>query len=189
MKDAEKQVRCSHGHSHTVIEQSDSNTCGSKALRQALIEMGKGDSCPDADQILGYVGIARGKGGWTGKQLGDAFGLVSSVHLNDACSLQSIGKGNAFGLELRAGDLQASPVIAYCHAFRNGSAAGGHWVAIVRRNKRFGRTSSFCVLDSATGTVQDVIISKDTGVGQFSFTDKKKGDRWVLRIDGGYRIR
>lgn len=189
----ETKVQCSHGHSHTVIEQADANTCGSKALRMALIEMGKSGSSPDADSILGYVGMVRGKGGWSGKQLVSAFALVEELNLKNGAKLVFVPKGKTFGDELREGNLQTSPVIAYCSALKGGSAAGGHWVAIVRRNKHFRKTSSFCVLDSATGSVQDVVIPKATGIGQFSFTNTDKNNvttSWTVVIDGGgYRIK
>jgi hypothetical protein len=184
MPDVVTQVQCS-GHSHTVIKQEDANTCGAKALMAAIIEMGKGAGIT-ADSILrGGVGIR--KGGWSGSELCTAFELTSDAHFKSAYRLVNIGSGAAFGAELRNGDLQQSPVIAHGRAQKNGVKAGGHWMAIVRRNRRFGRTSSFCVLCSASGEVQNVVISKDTGIGQFSFVDHKQ-QRWTVQIGGGYRI-
>jgi hypothetical protein len=171
---------------HWVLPQKDSNSCGARALRMALIEMGLGDSTPTADHLLRYMII--GKLGVTSRVLRSAVDMAMNGYV-----LKEIGSGGAFGKALREGDDLEAPIIAYCDALKDGQKAGGHWVTVARRNKKGWRScDTFCVLDPASGKAYTVPISK-AGVGRFSFQatdvrpDAEKA-RWDLILKEGLKF-
>jgi hypothetical protein len=175
-----RQLRCASGHQHWVIPQTDANTCGAKALRMALIEMGLGEDTYTADMLMRQMGMSRG--GWKGGTLVSAVMLFASDY-----KLEAISGGQAFGAAVRnVDDLSALPIIAYCQATKNGAQQpGGHWLTIVRRNKKKLSCDTFCVLDSASGAAHCVAISK-AGTGRFGFI--AGADRWEVILQKGYKF-
>src|SRR4051794_26475218 len=104
-----RQLPCGNGHLHWVIPQKDSNSCGARALRMALIEMGLGDDTPTADKLLFFMII--GKLGVTSRVLRSAVDMTMDEYV-----LEDVGHGDAFGKALREGGDLGTPIVAYCDA-------------------------------------------------------------------------
>src|SRR5262245_3798308 len=165
--------RCTHGHWHGVFQQKDKNTCGPLALRMALIEMGRAYDTPKAALLLPWVGLTS-----KGVKVDDLLRALTLVDFYDGMDMGvKLEKANTGTAVHEA----TAPVIVYCTATLDGKRAGGHWVTVTTRNKRGDGPDTFCVFDSARGTVHDVAIDK-TGQGMFSFVDHKKR-HWRVTLE------
>jgi hypothetical protein len=152
----------------------------------ALIAMGQGDKTPKWLELMAMLPVEdqsalsdSGKNMWKGENLVTVVGQLKIDY-----RLEEIKKGE-LGRAVREVNLSETPIITHCigRLVHDQGAPMGHWVVIVKRNKKAIGCDTFCVLDSASGKVQDVAIRKE-GFGSFEFDDPRNR-RWRVVLAGG----